>query len=59
MIYYLIEVWTSLLTFQVFDLGEEAPDSVLRRMYLNIEKLKSGGDQFAAKTEERMRIIVS
>nr|XP_009774758.1 PREDICTED: diacylglycerol kinase 5 isoform X2 [Nicotiana sylvestris] len=45
--------------YQVFDLGEEAPDSVLRRMYLNIEKLKSGGDQFAAKTEERMRIIVA
>ncbi|CAN4104882.1 unnamed protein product [Withania somnifera] len=43
----------------VFDLGEEAPDSVLRRLYLNIERLKSNGDQFAAEIEERMRIIVA
>lgn len=27
--------------YQVFDLGEEAPDSVLRRLYLNIERLKA------------------
>ncbi|KAK4368514.1 hypothetical protein RND71_012306 [Anisodus tanguticus] len=45
--------------YQVFDLGEEAPDSVLRRLYLNIGRLKSNGDQFAAEIEERMRIIVA
>jgi diacylglycerol kinase (ATP) len=44
---------------QVFDLGEEAPDSVLRKLYLNIEKLKFSGDEFAYKIEERLRIIVS
>ncbi|KAL3363984.1 hypothetical protein AABB24_012960 [Solanum stoloniferum] len=45
--------------YQVFDLGEEAPDSVLRRLYLNIERLKGNGDQFAGEIEERMRIIVA
>ncbi|CAN4103388.1 unnamed protein product [Withania somnifera] len=44
---------------QVFDLGEEAPDSALRRLYLNIERLKSNGDQFATEVEQRMRIIVA
>lgn len=47
------------ITFQVFDLGDEAPDSVLRRLYLNIERLKGNGDHFAAEIEERMKIIVS
>lgn len=44
---------------QVFDLGEEAPDSVLRRLFLNLEKLKLSGDEFADKIEEKLRIIVS
>ncbi|KAJ6693358.1 hypothetical protein OIU85_004156 [Salix viminalis] len=43
---------------QVFDLGKEAPDLVLRRIYLNLEKLKSN-DEFAAKIQEKLRIIVA
>lgn len=45
--------------FQVFDLGENAPDKVLHQVYANLEKLKFGGDAFAAEIEERLRIIVS
>ncbi|CAN1123951.1 Diacylglycerol kinase 5 [Linum perenne] len=44
---------------QVFDLGEKTPDEELRRIYVNIEKLKSGGDEFAAKIQERLKIIVA
>lgn len=51
--------YSCILTFQVFDLGKETPDSVLHRLYLNLEKLKNNGDEFAAKLEERLRIIVS
>lgn len=42
----------------MFDLGKEPPDLVLRRIYLNLEKLKSN-DEFAAKIQEKLRIIVS
>lgn len=44
---------------QVFDLGDESPDQVLQRIYLNFEKLRTGGDSFASTVEERLRIIVS
>ncbi|XP_058208961.1 diacylglycerol kinase 1-like isoform X3 [Rhododendron vialii] len=44
---------------QVFDLLEEAPDDVLRRLYLNLEKLKLNGDELAPKIQERLRIIVA
>ncbi|CAN1220491.1 Diacylglycerol kinase 5 [Linum perenne] len=44
---------------QVFDLGEETPDKVLRKVYQNIERLKSGGDEFAAKIQEKLKIIVA
>lgn len=44
---------------QVIDLGEESPDSVLRRVYRNIEKLKSCGDDFAPKLASKLRIIVA
>ncbi|CAH9071434.1 unnamed protein product [Cuscuta epithymum] len=44
---------------QVFDLGEESPDQVLRRLYLNLEKLKSNGDVLSSKLKERLRIIVA
>ncbi|XP_044466283.1 diacylglycerol kinase 5-like isoform X3 [Mangifera indica] len=44
---------------QVLDVGEEAPDKALRRIYLNLEKLKASGDQYAAQVEERLRIIVA
>lgn len=45
--------------FQVFELGEEAPDRVLRRVFLNLERLKQNGDEFAPKLEKKLRIIVS
>lgn len=45
--------------FQVFDLGEEAPDKVLRRIYVNLEKLKNSGDELAVKIQKNLRLIVS
>ncbi|KAK7257479.1 hypothetical protein RIF29_31492 [Crotalaria pallida] len=44
---------------QVFDLGEQAPDKVLRTIYANLENLKLRGDQFAIKTMERLKLIVA
>ncbi|OVA06786.1 Diacylglycerol kinase [Macleaya cordata] len=44
---------------QVFDLGKEAPDKVLRKIYVNFEKLKHSGDSFAAEIQKRLRIIVA
>ncbi|GER48197.1 diacylglycerol kinase [Striga asiatica] len=44
---------------QVFDLGSEGPDSVLRRVFLNLERLKNNGDEFATKLEKKLRIIVA
>ncbi|KAH6775302.1 diacylglycerol kinase 5 [Perilla frutescens var. hirtella] len=44
---------------QVFDLGEEAPDKVLRRVFLNLERLKQNGDEFAPKLQKKLRIIVA
>ncbi|KAG9146090.1 hypothetical protein Leryth_026264 [Lithospermum erythrorhizon] len=44
---------------QVFDLGEEAPDDVLRRIYLNLEMLRRNGDDFSAKLAQNFRIIVA
>ncbi|KAG6751336.1 hypothetical protein POTOM_045869 [Populus tomentosa] len=55
----LLKTYSALLNEnQVFDLGKEAPDVVLRRIYLNLEKLKSN-DEFAAKIQEKLRIIVA
>uniref|UniRef100_M1DFG1 Diacylglycerol kinase variant B n=1 Tax=Solanum tuberosum TaxID=4113 RepID=M1DFG1_SOLTU len=45
--------------YKVFNLGDEAPDSVLRRLYLNIERLKGNGGRFFAEIEKRMIIIVA
>ncbi|KAH0685954.1 hypothetical protein KY285_016503 [Solanum tuberosum] len=45
--------------YKVFNLGDETLDSVLRRLYLNIERLKGNGGRFSAEIEERMRIIVA
>ncbi|CAH2077715.1 unnamed protein product [Thlaspi arvense] len=42
---------------QVFDLGVESPDQVLRRIYLNLERLKD--DAFACKIQEKLKIIVA
>ncbi|KAL3820973.1 hypothetical protein ACJIZ3_006878 [Penstemon smallii] len=44
---------------QVFDVGEESPDSVLHRVYLNLEKLKNNGDEFARELEKKLKIIVA
>ncbi|XP_047951377.1 diacylglycerol kinase 5-like [Salvia hispanica] len=44
---------------QVFELGEEAPDKVLHRIFHNLERLKENGDQFAPKLEKKLRIIVA
>jgi len=40
-------------------LTEEAPDKVLHRLYGNLEKLKSDGDNLAAEIQKRLRLIVS
>lgn len=47
------------MTTQVFDLDDEAPDKVLRKIYVNLEKLKLNGDEFAGNIEKRLRLIVS
>ncbi|KAL9162377.1 hypothetical protein ABFS82_07G086700 [Erythranthe guttata] len=39
--------------------GEEAPDSVLRRVFLNLEMLKNNGDEFVPKLEEKLKIVVA
>ncbi|KAL1821699.1 hypothetical protein DCAR_0418131 [Daucus carota subsp. sativus] len=44
---------------QVYDLNEETPDKVLRRLFINLEKLKTNGDAVAHKVEEKLRIIVA
>ncbi|XP_047331318.1 diacylglycerol kinase 1-like [Impatiens glandulifera] len=44
---------------QVIDLLEETPDNVLRRVYVNLEKLKHNGDELASHIEEKLRIIVA
>uniref|UniRef100_A0A7N1A1N5 Diacylglycerol kinase n=1 Tax=Kalanchoe fedtschenkoi TaxID=63787 RepID=A0A7N1A1N5_KALFE len=44
---------------QVFDLSEEAPDKSLSKIYINLEKLKLDGDEFATKIEEKLKIIVA
>ncbi|KAG2277695.1 hypothetical protein Bca4012_041974 [Brassica carinata] len=42
---------------QVFDLGVETPDKVLRRIYLNLEKLKE--DDLARHIRDKLKIIVA
>lgn len=44
---------------QVFDLGEEAPDKVLHKVYGNLERLKCNGDINAAEIQNRLRLIVA
>lgn len=56
----LLLTYRSLLNeHQVFDLGEETPDKALSRVYANLGKLKADGNGFAAKVEEKLRIIVA
>lgn len=47
------------LIFQVFDLGEMAPDKVLHQLYLTLEALKCSKDYLAAEIQKRLKIIVS
>ncbi|KAG2302930.1 hypothetical protein Bca4012_061248 [Brassica carinata] len=42
---------------QVFDLGVETPDKVLRRIYLNLERLKD--DDLARHIRDKLKIIVA
>ncbi|KAL8502273.1 hypothetical protein ACS0TY_021413 [Phlomoides rotata] len=44
---------------QVLDLGEEAPDQVLRRVFLNLQRLKNDGDEIAPELEQKLKIIVA
>ncbi|XP_073297111.1 diacylglycerol kinase 5-like isoform X1 [Primulina huaijiensis] len=44
---------------QVFDLGEESPNNVLNRLFINLEKLKLNGDEFAFELEKKLKIIVA
>ncbi|MBA0602319.1 hypothetical protein Gorai_002504, partial [Gossypium raimondii] len=56
----LLNTYRSVLNeHQIFDVGEEAPDKVLRRVYTRLEKLKQEKDEFATKIHERLRIIVA
>ncbi|XP_019054721.1 PREDICTED: diacylglycerol kinase 5-like isoform X2 [Nelumbo nucifera] len=54
----LLETYHDLLNKdQVFDLSEEAPEKVLNKIYVKLEKLKISGDGFAAEVEKRLRLI--
>ncbi|CAI9090372.1 OLC1v1025135C1 [Oldenlandia corymbosa var. corymbosa] len=56
----LLVTYRSLLNpHQVIDLGEEAPDAVLHRLYRKLEMLKISGDELAPKIEEKLKIIVA
>ncbi|KAM0952406.1 putative diacylglycerol kinase (ATP) [Dioscorea sansibarensis] len=44
---------------QVFDLGEEAPDKVLHKLYANLEALKLRGDELADQIQKGLRLIVA
>ncbi|KAL9273746.1 Diacylglycerol kinase 5-like protein, partial [Drosera capensis] len=56
----LLATYRSLLNKnQVFDLLEEAPDKVLRRLYLNLEKLKNNGDSLAQIIGMTLKLIVA
>lgn len=56
----LLKTYSDLLNKdQVFDLGEEAPDKVLHKLFANLEKLKSSGDDLAVKIENNLRLIVA
>ncbi|KAH0460204.1 hypothetical protein IEQ34_010867 [Dendrobium chrysotoxum] len=56
----LLQTYRQLLSeSQVIDLGQEAPDKVLYRLYANLERLKSNGDILAAEIENKLRLIVA
>ncbi|KAL0302232.1 UNVERIFIED_CONTAM: Diacylglycerol kinase [Sesamum calycinum] len=53
----LLVTYRSILNTNQFFLGDEAPDKVLSRLFLNLERLKNNGDQFALILEKKLRII--
>uniref|UniRef100_A0A0E0EIM8 Diacylglycerol kinase n=1 Tax=Oryza meridionalis TaxID=40149 RepID=A0A0E0EIM8_9ORYZ len=56
----LIKTYRELLgEAQVFDVSEEAPDKVLHRLNVNLEKLKMEGDILAVQIWRTLRIIVA
>ncbi|KAF7110201.1 hypothetical protein CFC21_110342 [Triticum aestivum] len=56
----LIKTYRELLNeAQVIDLSEEAPDKVLQRLYVNVERLKMEGDILAVQIWRTMRLIVA
>ncbi|CAJ1978981.1 unnamed protein product [Sphenostylis stenocarpa] len=56
----LLQTYRNLLNpKQVFDLGEQAPDKVLRTVYANLESLNLQGDKFAKKIMETLKLIVA
>ncbi|KAK4745339.1 hypothetical protein SAY87_011651 [Trapa incisa] len=55
----LVTYRTLLNKCQVFDLTQQDPGEALRTIYMNLERLKTGGDKLAAKIEERIKIIVA
>ncbi|XP_039853104.1 diacylglycerol kinase 5-like [Panicum virgatum] len=56
----LIKTYRELLNeAQVFDLSEEAPDKVLHRLYVNLERLKMEGDILAVQIWRRLRAEVA
>jgi len=57
---HLLTTYRTLLNhLQIFDLDDEAPDQVLYKLLGHLERLKAGGDGFAAEIRENMRIIVA
>ncbi|KAJ4754514.1 Diacylglycerol kinase [Rhynchospora pubera] len=44
---------------QVFDLGQDAPEKILCKIYGNLERLISNGDNVAAEIKKRLRLIVA
>ncbi|XP_014491709.1 diacylglycerol kinase 5 [Vigna radiata var. radiata] len=56
----LLQTYRNLLNpKQVFDLGEQAPDEVLRTVYANLESLNQQGDQFAKTIMKKLKLIVA
>lgn len=40
-------------------MNEESPDKSLSKIYVNLEKLKHKGDDFAFQIQENLKLIVS
>ncbi|KAF5726418.1 diacylglycerol kinase 5 [Tripterygium wilfordii] len=42
---------------QIYELGEQSPDKILNKIFMNLESLKNDCDELAAKIHERLQII--